>query len=49
MQQSIPSSCGAALTLLLLGLAAEAQAQQQVNFWEQSNPMMPWDYRQNNR
>ncbi|MBD1876991.1 thermonuclease family protein [Nodosilinea sp. FACHB-131] len=31
-------------------LAAEAQAQQQqLNFWNQSNPVMPWDYRRNNR
>lgn len=31
-------------------LAAEAQAQQQrLNFWSQPNPVMPWDYRRNNR
>ncbi|MBD2110020.1 thermonuclease family protein [Nodosilinea sp. FACHB-13] len=31
-------------------LAAETQAQQQqLNFWNQSNPVMPWDYRRNNR
>ena len=28
---------------------AEAEAQQQgLNFWSQSNPVMPWDYRQSN-
>jgi endonuclease YncB( thermonuclease family) len=28
---------------------AEAQAQQQqLNFWSQSNPVMPWDYWQSN-
>ena len=28
--------------------AAEAEAQQQgLNFWSQSNPVMPWDYRRN--
>lgn len=31
-------------------LAAEAQAQQQrLNFWNQLDPMMPWDYRRSNR
>lgn len=31
-------------------LAAEAQAQQQrLNFWNQPNPVMPWDYRRSNR
>jgi micrococcal nuclease len=30
--------------------AAEAQAQQQqLNFWSQSNPVMPWDFRRSNR
>jgi endonuclease YncB( thermonuclease family) len=29
--------------------AAEAEAQQQqLNFWSQSNPVMPWDYRRSN-
>lgn len=31
-------------------LAAEAQARQQrLNFWNQPNPVMPWDYRRSNR
>ena len=31
-------------------LAAEAQARQRrLNFWNQPNPVMPWDYRRNNR
>lgn len=31
-------------------LATEAQAQQQrLNFWNQPNPVMPWDYRRSNR
>ena len=30
--------------------AAEAEArQQQLNFWSQPNPVMPWDYRRSNR
>ncbi|MBE9160074.1 thermonuclease family protein [Nodosilinea sp. LEGE 06152] len=29
--------------------AAEAEAQQQeLNFWDQPNPLMPWDYRRSN-
>jgi endonuclease YncB( thermonuclease family) len=28
---------------------AEAEAQQQgLNFWSQSNPVMPWDFRRSN-
>ncbi|WP_313898236.1 thermonuclease family protein [Nodosilinea sp. LEGE 07298] len=31
-------------------LEAEAQAsQQRLNFWNQPNPVMPWDYRRSNR